>query len=49
MHYTVQGCTLYMMPQFDPLEALRMIERERITCFAAVPAFLAMERSVITG
>lgn len=39
MHYTVQGCTLYMMPQFDPLEALRMIERERITCFAAVPAF----------
>lgn len=39
MHYTVQGCTLYMMPQFDPLEALRMIERERISCFAAVPAF----------
>jgi fatty-acyl-CoA synthase len=39
MHYSVQGCTLYMMPQFDPLEALRMIERERITCFGAVPAF----------
>ncbi|MEL7751403.1 AMP-binding protein [Citromicrobium bathyomarinum] len=39
MHYTVQGCTLHMMPHFDPLEALRMIERERITCFAAVPAF----------
>lgn len=39
MHYAVQGCTLYMMPQFVPLEALRLIERERITCFGAVPAF----------
>lgn len=39
MHYTVQGCTLYMMPQFDPLEALHLIEREKITCFGAVPAF----------
>lgn len=39
MHYATQGCTLYMMPQFVPLEALRLIERERITCFGAVPAF----------
>lgn len=39
MHYTTQGCTLYMMPQFDALDALRLIERERITCFGAVPAF----------
>lgn len=39
MHYTVQGCTLYMLPQFDALDALRLIERERITCFGAVPAF----------
>lgn len=39
MHYTVQGCTMYMLPQFDPLEALRLIERERINCFGAVPAF----------
>lgn len=39
MHYTVQGCTLYMMPHFDPLEALRTIERDQISCFAAVPAF----------
>jgi len=39
MHYTVQGCTIYMMPQFVPAEALQLIERERITCFGAVPAF----------
>jgi fatty-acyl-CoA synthase len=39
MHYATQGCTLYMMPQFVPIEALRLIERERITCFGAVPAF----------
>lgn len=39
MHYTVQGCTIYMVPQFDPLDALRLIERERINCFGAVPAF----------
>lgn len=39
MHYTTQGCTLYMLPQFEPLKALRLIERERITCFGAVPAF----------
>lgn len=39
LHYTTQGCTLYMEPQFDPLRALQLIERERITCFGAVPAF----------
>lgn len=39
MHYTTQGCAMYMLPQFDPLKALRLIERERITCFGAVPAF----------
>ena len=39
MHYTTQGCTLYMMPQFVAAEALQLIERERITCFGAVPAF----------
>lgn len=39
MHYTTQGCTLYMMPQFVAADALRLIERERITCFGAVPAF----------
>lgn len=39
MHYTTQGCTLYMEPQFDPLRALRLIEAEKINCFGAVPAF----------
>ena len=39
MHYATQGCTLYMEPQFDALKALRLIEDQRITCFAAVPAF----------
>lgn len=39
LHYATQGCTLYMMPHFSALEALRLIERERITCFGAVPAF----------
>ncbi|MBB4613029.1 class I adenylate-forming enzyme family protein [Novosphingobium taihuense] len=39
VHYTIAGCTLYMEPQFDPARALDLIQRERITCFAAVPAF----------
>ncbi|GGE00244.1 long-chain-fatty-acid--CoA ligase FadD13 [Polymorphobacter glacialis] len=39
MHYGVQGCTIFMVPQFVPLEALRLIEEQRITCFGAVPAF----------
>lgn len=39
MQYTVQGCTLFMEPQFNALRALRLIEEERITSFGAVPAF----------
>ena len=39
VHYTTQGCTLYMEPQFVALRALKLIEEHRITCFAAVPAF----------
>ncbi|QGN56371.1 AMP-binding protein [Novosphingobium sp. Gsoil 351] len=39
MHYTTQGCTIFMLPKFEPMTALRLIERERITCFGAVPAF----------
>lgn len=39
MHYTTQGCTIFMLPRFEPLMALRLIERDRITCFGAVPAF----------
>ena len=39
MHYTTQGCTIFMQPQFVPLETLELIVAERITCFAAVPVF----------
>jgi len=39
MHYTTLGCSLYMMPQFDPRKALELIQNERIDCFGAVPAF----------
>jgi fatty-acyl-CoA synthase len=39
MQYTTQGCTLYMVPQFVPLDALRLIEQEKIACFGAVPSF----------
>lgn len=39
MHYTTQGCTIYMQPQFVPSETLKLIVAERITCFGAVPVF----------
>jgi fatty-acyl-CoA synthase len=39
IHYSIQGCTLYMLPQFVTADALRLIEQEKIHCFAAVPAF----------
>lgn len=39
MHYTTQGCTIYMQPQFVPAETLKLIVAERITCFGAVPVF----------
>ncbi|CAN5257387.1 long-chain-fatty-acid--CoA ligase FadD13 [soil metagenome] len=39
MHYTTQGCTIYMQPQFVPLETLNLIVAEKITCFGAVPVF----------
>jgi fatty-acyl-CoA synthase len=39
MHYTTQGCTIYMVPQFVPVETLKLIVAERITCFGAVPVF----------
>lgn len=39
MHYTTQGCTIYMQPQFMPAETLKLIVSERITCFGAVPVF----------
>ncbi len=39
MHYTTQGCTIYMEPQFVAAAALKLIVEERISCFGAVPAF----------
>lgn len=39
MHYTTQGCTVYMQPQFDPAETLALIVNEKINCFGAVPVF----------
>ncbi len=39
IHYSIQGCTLYMLPQFVAADALRLIEQEGIHCFGAVPAF----------
>lgn len=39
MHYTTQGCTTFMQPQFVPLETLQLIVAEKITCFGAVPVF----------
>ncbi len=39
MHYTTQGCTVYMQPQFVPADTLAMIVSQRITCFGAVPVF----------
>lgn len=39
MHYTTQGCTIYMQPQFVPADTLNLIVSERISCFGAVPVF----------
>lgn len=39
IQYTVQGCTIYMEPQFIPAKTLKMIVEEKITCFGAVPVF----------
>lgn len=39
IHYMVQGCTIYMQPQFVPAEILKLIVNEKLTCFGAVPVF----------
>jgi fatty-acyl-CoA synthase len=39
MHYLTQGCTIFMVPQFAPADTLRLIQEQKITCFAAVPVF----------
>lgn len=39
MHYTTQGCTVYMQPQFVPSDILKLLVDEKISCFGAVPVF----------
>lgn len=39
VHYTMQGCTIFMEPVFDPEAILDLLVRERINCFGAVPTF----------
>ncbi|WP_184720024.1 AMP-binding protein [Caulobacter sp.] len=39
MHYITQGCSIFMVPQFVPADTLRLIQDQKITCFAAVPVF----------
>lgn len=39
MHYSVAGCTIYAMPQFNAEEALHLIVEEGINLFGAVPVF----------
>ena len=39
IHYTSQGCTIYMEPVFDPDAILDLLVKERINCFGAVPTF----------
>lgn len=39
MHYTTLGCTIYMVPQFVPADALKLIQEKRINSFGAVPVF----------
>jgi fatty-acyl-CoA synthase len=39
MHYTVQGCTIFMEPAFVPDAILQLLQDEKINCFGAVPTF----------
>ncbi|PAL22071.1 class I adenylate-forming enzyme family protein [Sphingopyxis sp. GW247-27LB] len=39
IHYTVQGCTIFMEPAFVPEAILQLLQDERINCFGAVPTF----------
>lgn len=38
-HYTIQGCTIFMEPSFDPAGVLATIQREKINCWGGVPVF----------
>lgn len=39
IHYTTQGCTVYMEPAFVPEKMLALLQDEKIDCFGAVPTF----------
>jgi fatty-acyl-CoA synthase len=39
IHYTTQGCTIFMEPAFVPETILQLLQDEKITCFGAVPTF----------
>lgn len=39
MHYSTQGCTIFMEPIFAPDAILQLIQEEKINCFGAVPTF----------
>lgn len=39
MHYTTQGCTIFMEPVFAPDAILQLLQNEKINCFGAVPTF----------
>ncbi|MCC2601969.1 class I adenylate-forming enzyme family protein [Sphingopyxis yananensis] len=39
IHYTTQGCTVYMEPSFVPEAILQLLQDEKINCFGAVPTF----------
>ncbi|UAL11715.1 class I adenylate-forming enzyme family protein [Caulobacter segnis] len=39
MHYIAQGCSIFMVPQFVAADTLKLIQAQKITCFAAVPVF----------
>lgn len=39
IHYTTQGCTIFMEPAFVPEAILQLLQDESINCFGAVPTF----------
>ena len=39
----VAGGTIHFMEQFDPLEALRMIEQERLTTWGSIPSVFTLQ------
>lgn len=39
MQYTMQGCTYYIQPRFQPAETLQFLIEQKIEIFGAVPVF----------